>query len=195
MIALRILDIFFSRGQPPFSLLWPISDSEMAEAEAPKDVSDPTPAVVTPFGGKPPEASTGGGAGRVPAASEARGGASEDGRGRGGGALQNAREALPLGVRLVGEGGEAVEGAWHGRPEDPQAQGDGAGADADAAREDDEDLRELLPRREHRAQGERRLRSLVGLAVQRLQRGEGRGFGARHSLRQLGERDQVQGGV
>ena len=63
MIALRILDIFFSRGQPPFSLLWPISDSEMAEAEAPKDVSDPTPAVVTPFGGKPPEASTGGDAG------------------------------------------------------------------------------------------------------------------------------------
>ena len=44
-------------------MLWPISDSEMAEAEALKDVSDPTPAVVTPFGGKPPEASTGGDAG------------------------------------------------------------------------------------------------------------------------------------
>ena len=43
-------------------------------------------------------------------------------------AASQSREALPLGVRLVGEGGQDVEGAGYGRSQVPQAQEDGRGA-------------------------------------------------------------------
>ena len=53
----------------------------------------------------------------------------------------------------------------------------------DAAGEDDEDLRQLRDPPQHLAQGERRLRPLLGVAVRRLLRGEVRALRARHPLR------------
>ena len=53
----------------------------------------------------------------------------------------------------------------------------------DAAGEDDEDLRQLRDPPQHLAQGERRLRPLVGVAMRRLLRGEVRPLRARHPLR------------